>query len=249
MATRETDIFTPPVPECRDGIYRALKKSPKVPIAQKTNFFPLTASLYEPLWRKRSLTLLTGGDFSTPRELELMLEWLKPQPGETVLDAACSAGLYARTLLASEADLQVHALDFSVPFLEKAREYSIREGVKPVLVQADVRALPYRDRVFDALVCGGSLNEFTDLPGTLGEFARVLKPGGRMWQMYLTKAESTMGKVGQSMTRLSGLRFIDPASLEKEASKVGFQLIKSQYRGPVTLTLFATLERSARGAG
>ena len=229
--------FSAPV-RLEHGIYRALATRPNVPLAQSSNFWPLTAAVYEPLWRGRSLSLLTRGSFSTARELELMLEWVKPQAGERILDAATSAGLYARTLLQSTPELNVHTLDFSLAFLEKAEVYAERDGVQPVLVHADVRALPYRDAVFDALVCGGSLNEFTDLPRTLSEFARVLKPGGRMWQMYLTRAKNVPGRVGQALARSSGLRFIVPEQLEAQAQAIGLRLKRAQYRGPVALALF-----------
>ena len=230
-------MFKQPVP-LENGVYQALAKRPRVPLAQSSNFWPLTAAVYEPLWRKRSLGLLTRGAFSTERELELMLAWLKPEPGERILDAAASGGLYARTLLQAQPDLDVHALDFSRAFLKKAQRYAERDRVQPTFVLADVRALPYRDAVFDALVCGGSLNEFTDLPRTLSEFARVLKPGGRMWQMYLTRAEGWPGNMGQGLARLSGLRFVTAAGLEAEAGRAGFRLERAQYRGPVALALF-----------
>lgn len=230
------ELFATPLP-LEAGIYRALPRTPRVPLAQTSNFWPVTAALYEPLWRRRSLGLLTRGGFSTERELALMLAWLKPRPGEVVLDAAASAGLYARTLLAHEPGLSVHALDFSLPFLQKAKAYAERDGVVPILVHADVRALPYRDAVFDALVCGGSLNEFTDLPATLSEFARVLRPGGRMWLMYLSRAETLLGRTGQGLLRATGLRFPAPAALEAQTAD-DFDLLRAQYRGPVALSLF-----------
>ena len=230
-------MFSAPV-RLENGIYRALPKRPRAPLAQSSNFWPLTAAAYEPLWRGRSLGLLTRGSFSTARELELMLTWLKPQPGERVLDAAASAGLYARTLLKHVPELDVHVLDFSVAFLTKAQAYAERDGVQPTLVHADVRALPYRDATFDALVCGGSLNEFTDLPATLAEFARVLGPGGRMWLMYLIRADRWPGRSLQGLVRLSGLRFVEPQALEQQAHGAGLKLERAQYRGPVALALF-----------
>ena len=221
-----------------NGIYRTLTERPNVPLGQSSNFLPITATLYEPLWRKRSLSILTGGAFSTERELELMLEWLKPQQGQKILDAACSAGLYARTLLEYEPALEVHALDFSLPFLKKALEYAERDGVSPTLVYADVCDLPYKDNSFDALVCGGSLNEFTGLDKTLGEFARVLKPGSKMWQMYAAKSEGNIGKAIQGFIRTSGIRFIEAKDLEEKANGAGFKLLKAQYRGTVAMALF-----------
>ncbi len=229
--------FSIPVP-LEHGIYRALSQKPRVPPAQASNFLPLTAAVYEPLWRMRSMGILTRGSFSVERELALMLEWTQPKPGERFLDAGCSSGLYARTLLEREGGLEVHALDYSLPFLKKAKEYSKRGGVEPVLVLADLRALPYQDGVFDGVVSGGTLNELTDLPRTLSEMARVLKPGGQMWQMYVTKAGTGLGRLGQGTLGLSGLRFVEPKSLEEQANAAGFRLIRAQYRGRVGLALF-----------
>ena len=222
-------------------IYRALSKRPRVPLAQSSNFLPLTAALYEPLWRKRSLSLLTGGDFDVTRELDLMVSWLNPQPSQVALDAACSAGLYARTLLHHEGTLDVHAVDFSLPFLKKAHEYAAKEEVNTTFVHADVRQLPYKDSSFDLIVCGASLNEFTDLPRTLTEFSRVLKPGGLMWQMYISKAPSWYGRLFQALFRLSGIRFVDPNVLESKAKEVNLGLLKAQHRGRVTMALFEKL--------
>jgi ubiquinone/menaquinone biosynthesis C-methylase UbiE len=222
----------------KDGIYRALEKRPRLLPAQASNFLPITAALYEPLWRKRSLSIITLGAFTVEREIELMLEWLQPQTGQMILDAACSAGLYARTLLNYDSSLTVHAVDFSLPFLKKAKQYAERDNASPVLVQADVSNLPYDDEVFDAIVCGGSLNEFLDAPKVMREFSRVLKPGGKMWQMYLSRAEEPLGKTLQGLLRLSGISFIDPKTFEEQCNAVRLELIKAQHRGRVVMALF-----------
>jgi cyclopropane fatty-acyl-phospholipid synthase-like methyltransferase len=213
-------------------------RQPRVPPAQASNFLPVTAALYEPLWRKRSLSIITLGAFNVERELELMLEWLNIEPGQTILDAACSAGFYARTLLQHDPSLIVHAVDFSLPFLKKAKDYAKRDNVFPILIQAEVRDLPYQNEVFDAIVCGGSLNEFLDVPKVMSEFSRILKPGGKMWQMYLSRAEEPIGRTIQSLLRLSGIRFIDSKTFEKQCSEVGLELIKAQHRGRVVMALF-----------
>lgn len=218
-------------------------RRPVVPLAQASNFLPLTAVLYEPLWRKRSLSIITLGTFSVERELELLLEWINPQANQVILDAACSAGLYARTILQCAEQhhkpLTVHAVDFSLPFLRKAKQYAKRDKVSPVLIQANVNHLPYQDNVFDAIVCGGSLNEFVNVPKVLAEFARVLKPGGKMWQMYVSRAEEPLGKTLQGLLRLSGIRFIDAKAFETQCANAGFRLIKAQHRGRIVMALFA----------
>ena len=60
--------------------------------------------------------------------------------------------------------LEVHALDFSLPFLREARQEAEGVGVDLTLVHADLRALPYEDESFHGVVSGGTLNELTDLP-------------------------------------------------------------------------------------
>ncbi len=231
-------MFKSPPPPQEDGIYRAVKGRLRLPLAQRSNFWPPTAKLYEPLWRNRSLSLLTRGAFSTTRELALMLEWTRPQPAQLWLDAACSTGLYSRTLLAHANDLDVHALDISLPMLRVAQREGQKAGLAFVLVHGDVNALPYEDGVFDGVVCGGSLNEFLDVPRAVGEFSRVLKPGGRLWLMYLSKAETWPGQGGQRLLGLSGIRFIGPKTLEGQAARAKLKLQSAQYRERVAMALF-----------
>ncbi len=203
---------------------------------------PLTAKLYEPLWRKRSLSIITSREFNVERELKLMSEWLELSEGQRVLDAACSAGLYARTLLKAETSLDMHALDFSLPFLKTAQSYAQKEQLSMTFVQADVQASPYEDSVFDAIVCGGSLNEFLDLEQAITEFARVLKPKGKMWQMYIKKSAGLFGKSLQATLRLSGIRFIDSQNLDELCSSVNLKLLKAQHRGPVVMALYESVK-------
>jgi ubiquinone/menaquinone biosynthesis C-methylase UbiE len=58
----------------------------------------------------------------------------------------------------------------------------LREAELPGLVQADMRILPLRDRTFDGLWCQAALLHVPrpDVDVVLAEFARVLRPGGRL---------------------------------------------------------------------
>jgi predicted SAM-dependent methyltransferase len=55
-----------------------------------------------------------------------------------------------------------------------------REGVQAALLVGDVGTLSYRDASFDALVCISTLEHLQgpQLRRTVGEFERVLRPGG-----------------------------------------------------------------------
>ena len=205
-------------------------------IAGWINRWPLTARLYEPLWRHRSLSILTAGGFSTARELATMLQWTKPLTGVRVLDVGCSAGLYARTLATHGA--QVSALDQSLPFLREAGQLARASGVEIELVQGDAHALPFADRTFGVVVVGASLNEFADPVRAFTEMARVLEPGGRLWLMYARRARG-LGRALQSLLALGTLRFPDPSEVDAWAAAAGFARVRSEERGPVALALYA----------
>ena len=228
-------MFNRPVP-LQDGIYRALTHKPRLPLAQQSNFLPLTAKLYEPLWRQRSLSIITRGEYSTRRELELMLAWLNTSANQTVLDAACSAGLYARTLNAHTPGLSVHALDYSLAFLNVAKKH--QDAAALTLVHGQVEDLPYVDACFDAVACGGSLNEFVSLEACCAEFSRVLKPGGKLWLMYLRPANTLLAKALQGLIRASGVRFVAPETLQAICQAQGLRPVRAEHRGVVVMSLF-----------
>jgi ubiquinone/menaquinone biosynthesis C-methylase UbiE len=165
-----------------------------------------------------------------------------------VLDAGCSAGLYARTLLEHQSQLNVHALDFSAVFLQEAQRRGWRWQLSRLgddvwqqpltLVHADVRNLPYAAESFDMVVCGGSLNEFIDLPTCLAELARVLAPQGVMWQMYVRPADAPIDKLVQSTLKLTGIDIVEPAWLEQHLAEKGVVLERRETHGTIVFDLY-----------
>lgn len=229
--------------ERSEGIVRTLDRSPRLPPAQASNLLPLTAALYEPLWRRQSLWLLSGGRTRVERELAELLRWAEGLGAGALLDVGCSSGLYARTLARAYPALEVHALDVSLPFLRRVALRSARDGLGLVAVHGDAAELPYRDRVFAALVSGGTLNELPDHRRALAEQARVLRPGGRLWHMYLTKAESTIGRSLQRSLQAAGLRFPDADEVVAAAAECGLELREQTRWPPVAIARF--VRRSA----
>ena len=109
---------------------------------------------------------------------EIMFGLLDPlarrRPFGPALEAGCGTGHFAREL-ERRYGWRMHSLDLGMEGLRYARGYGLDR-----LVQADIRALPYRERAFDAVV---SMDVIVHLPRgeealPLGEFARVLRPGG-----------------------------------------------------------------------
>lgn len=219
---------------------RLTRPRPRGGVAQWSNHLRLTAALYEPLWRRRSVAILTRGAFDTARELEALQRRLALRPGDEVVDLGCSAGLYARTLAARGA--VATAVDVSEPFLRVGRTLAAQEGVAVSFVPADVHDLPFPDERFDAAACGGSLNEFADPALALREAARVLRPAAPLWLMYVARAEGARGRVLQALLRLGGLRFPAPAQVDAWAAEAGLAHERTERRGPLA---FATYRRGA----
>jgi demethylmenaquinone methyltransferase/2-methoxy-6-polyprenyl-1,4-benzoquinol methylase len=108
------------------------------------------------------------------------------KPGDSVLDACCGTGDLA--LEAERAGGRVTGLDFSERMLERARRKST--GVE--WVRGDLLALPFADASFDAATVGFGIRNVADLDGGLRELARVLRPGGRLGCLEITRPRGAL---------------------------------------------------------
>jgi demethylmenaquinone methyltransferase / 2-methoxy-6-polyprenyl-1,4-benzoquinol methylase len=103
------------------------------------------------------------------------------RPGDRVLDACCGTGDLAVAALAAGG--HVTGLDFSERMLERAR----RKAPEVDWVQGDALALPFEDGGFDAATVGFGVRNLDDLELGLVELRRVLKPGGRLAILEITR--------------------------------------------------------------
>ena len=94
------------------------------------------------------------------------------RPGARVLDAGCGPGSwdYAR-----RADLRVVAFDIKFPPGPPARAPHVS------VARADLARLPYRDGVFDLVICHYVLEHVTELEACCDSLARVTRPGGTLY--------------------------------------------------------------------
>jgi demethylmenaquinone methyltransferase/2-methoxy-6-polyprenyl-1,4-benzoquinol methylase len=105
------------------------------------------------------------------------------QPGQKLLDVASGTGLMTRAAL--ELGLEpahICGLDPSLGMLEQNRQ---RNTV--TLLQGRGERLPFREATFDFVCMGYALRHVEDLRELFGEFRRVLKPGGRLLILEITR--------------------------------------------------------------
>jgi SAM-dependent methyltransferase len=97
----------------------------------------------------------------------------------TVVDAACGMGQWSVALAALNGrvwgiDLQTDRVEVARRLASQMRRHNCEFRV------GSVEALPYEDESVDGVFCYGAIM-FTDMPLTLSEFYRVLRPGGRVY--------------------------------------------------------------------
>jgi demethylmenaquinone methyltransferase / 2-methoxy-6-polyprenyl-1,4-benzoquinol methylase len=111
-------------------------------------------------------------------------------PGSDALDICCGTGDLALELRRRIGpDGRVVGSDFSEPMLELARRKSGEEGLPVEFGWADALDLPYRDASFDAVTIGFGARNLADLEKGLSEMARVLRPGGRLVILEITRPQ------------------------------------------------------------
>jgi demethylmenaquinone methyltransferase/2-methoxy-6-polyprenyl-1,4-benzoquinol methylase len=109
------------------------------------------------------------------------------RPGDRVLDACCGTGDLALAARGAGAG-PVVGVDFSEQMLDRAR----RKAPELDWVHGDVLALPFDDAAFDAAVVGFGVRNVEDLEAGLRELRRVLRPGGRLGILEITKPRGVL---------------------------------------------------------
>jgi len=99
-----------------------------------------------------------------------------------VLDACCGTGDLAVAARRAGA-ARVVGLDFAERMLERAR----RKDASIEWVQGDLLALPFADASFDAATVGFGVRNVADLEQALRELRRILRAGGRVGILEITK--------------------------------------------------------------
>jgi demethylmenaquinone methyltransferase / 2-methoxy-6-polyprenyl-1,4-benzoquinol methylase len=108
--------------------------------------------------------------------------------GSDALDVCCGTGDLALALRRRIGpDGRVVGCDFSEPMLEIARQKSGEEGLAVEFGWADALELPYGDESFDAVTVGFGARNLAELEKGLAEMARVLRPGGRLVILEITR--------------------------------------------------------------
>ena len=159
-------------------------KSNSLPSAghYNANYGNFETELYAQIRREAFGEDIGQNSWLTADEQDRFLQWLDLSSGKTLLDVACGAGGPALRI-AARTGCSVVGIDLYEQAVRTASSMAVQRGLaqRAEFRTADAGGrLPFSDASFDAITCIDAINHFPDRPGVIAEWARLLKPGGRL---------------------------------------------------------------------
>ncbi|AKF95460.1 demethylmenaquinone methyltransferase [Brevibacillus laterosporus] len=114
---------------------------------------------------------------------------MQVKPGDACLDVACGTCDWTISLAKTVGpNGKVVGLDFSQNMLNVGAYKVEKEGLSQVqLVNADAMKMPFEDNTFDFVTIGFALRNVPDVQTVLNEMTRVVKPGGKVVSLEVSK--------------------------------------------------------------
>jgi SAM-dependent methyltransferase len=156
--------------------------TPEVPEHYSAHYRDFAAEVYGDVRREAFGVDVGQNSWLTLDELERFGSLLALRPSARFLDVACGSG--GPTLhLAKLADCQAVGVELYEEAVATARraavDASLEARVAFVCADASLR-LPFESESFDGLLCVDAINHLSDRGGVLTDWARLLRPGGRL---------------------------------------------------------------------
>lgn len=156
------------------------------------------------------------------------------QDGEKVLEVALGTGLNFVEILKRNPNGWVDGIDVSMRMVEKAKKRIYKTGQRNfTLYLCDCRHLPFDDGAFDVIMTQYLLDilPVEDFIPILLEFKRVLKHGGRVVLVNMTKGEKWLNQIYEGIYRLkppllAGCRGV---LAQPFLEKTGFEELKREF--------------------
>ncbi len=159
------------------------------------------------------------------------IEMARVRNGEKVLEVAFGTGLNFVDLLRRNPKGWVDGVDVSTKMMEKTNKRISKIGQKNYALHlGDCRHLPFADGTYDLLMNQYLLDilPVEDFLPLLLEFKRVLKPGGRMVLVHMTRGEKWVNQIYERVYKmkpplLAGCRGVMAQPFLEEAGFSNFQ--------------------------
>ncbi|MFW9777596.1 MAG: class I SAM-dependent methyltransferase [Candidatus Heimdallarchaeota archaeon] len=111
-----------------------------------------------------------------------LADHLPVQENQSILDVSVGTGNVNLAIkqVYPNLRLKLAGIDLSIGFLQVALEKFKKGGIQSLLLHSQVNSLPFKNNKFDIITHSGGINTFSNIPRTLTEWVRVLKPEGTL---------------------------------------------------------------------
>lgn len=147
-----------------------------------SNYNNFQTKLYEQIRRDAFGEDIGQNSWLTASEQDKFQHWLRLSPDKRLLDVACGAGGPALRL-AALTSASVMGIDVHQQAVATANALAAERGLGRACefrVMDATRQLPFPDGSFDAITCIDAINHLPDRQHVIAEWARLLKPDGRL---------------------------------------------------------------------
>jgi len=168
--------------------------------------------------------------------------------GHDVLDVGCGVGA-TPCYLAKAVGCRVTGVDLLESMVEQSRKRARAEGVED-RVQfevADARALPFEDNAFDAVIMESLNVFFEDKPTAMGEYVRVVRPGGFVGITEMTWLQPPSPQLEATFRGTAHAQALDAAGWHSLLEGAGLtEVVGSAYRIDLAAESSGRFERYGR---
>jgi len=139
--------------------------------------------------------------FADMIQLQALIEVLRLEAGQRVLDLGCGTGMIAE-YIADCTGAHFTGLDYISQAVELAQKRTSAKADRLSFAVGDINTLDLPPQAFDAIISIDSMYFSDDYVRTIGELARALRPGGQMGIFF---AHGRAGWVGDEPFRADTL--------------------------------------------
>jgi 2-polyprenyl-3-methyl-5-hydroxy-6-metoxy-1,4-benzoquinol methylase len=146
------------------------------------NYGNFQTELYAEIRREAFGEDIGQSSWLTADEQDRFLRLLELSPGKRLLDVACGSGGPALRI-ATKTGCSLVGIDMHEDAVSTANSLAAQDGLSgraEFRVANGAEPLPFADTFFDAITCIDAINHLPDRPRVLSDWARLLKPGGRL---------------------------------------------------------------------
>ena len=213
-----------------------------------TNYDNFQTELYSEIRREAFGEDIGQNSWMTASEQDVFLDWLHLSAGKKLLDIACGSG-GPPLRIAAKTGCSLVGIDLHEQAIATAKslaaQRNLKNGAEFRVVNAS-EPLPFPDGHFDAITCVDAINHIPNRLSVLAQWARLLKPGGRL--LFTDPVTVTGPLTNEELATRSSVGFLlfVPDGYDKEViAQSGLRLLVSKNLTP-NMAEVAEKRRAAR---